>query len=387
MQYAPYPMKVAIVGGGPAGLYTACALKRANPRCEVVVYEVRQASVHAMGLGYTLQHLGINLLGRLDPEFMTRLFPDQPPLIIREALYKTDSDTRTLPFSPGFSVERGALVEHLSNLAISLGVNIEHRLIKANDLKRLGNEADLVVGADGVNSVVRERYRSDFGAQSQALNMHYSWFINESPQTRTEACFYAFRAPEGVVMLTSYPLTPHRQVAIVEMSEACLNSGNFRAKAPSQVEGYLSQILSQNGDHMALRAAKLPWYRFQTNSAERLHTHHMALVGDAAMAFHYSAGQGVTNAFTMAFTLAQCLQRNTRLDDALQHYSSASKIALRDAEAKMLARAKWLEQIDTHFQRADETALLDLFLEQQGEPGLERHTEASNAARMQPATR
>lgn len=358
-------MNIEIIGGGPAGLYLACSIKQLNPRACVTIHEARHASVHARGLGYTLQHLGIQLLRRLDPDFMAGLFPGGAPIVIREALVKTDAMARTVPFSTGVSVARDTLIHYLTERASALGVTIMHRHAQRQDITNLARESDLVIGADGVNSAVRARYGRRFGARTQALNMHYSWFINESEQERTEACFYAFRAPEGVVMLTSYPLSHTKQITIVEMSETCLNTGQFRDKDPAQAAPYLNRVFSTNGDHMGLRSAGLPWYRFQTNSVDRFHYRNTALVGDAAMAFHYSAGQGVTNAFTMAYTLASCLQRNSTITEALQHYSTASSLALRDAEKKMQARAEWLERIDRHFAQAPEEQLLDLFLQQQ----------------------
>ncbi len=355
-------MKVAIIGGGPAGLYAACAIKQARIESDITLFEAQGESLHANGLGYTLQHLGINLLAKIDANFQQHLFTKTPPHHINEALYKTNNDARRLPFSPGISVTRPALLHYLREQMLQVGTQIENRHIDQQDLKIMDNHYDLVIGADGVNSAVRQRYSNKLGANTRPLGLHYSWFINETEQVRTEACFYAFKAPEGVVMLTSYPLTKNRQVVIIEMSEACLSKGNFRGKTPEQAAPYLNQVLSQNGDIMDLQAAGLPWYRFYTNTINSLHFGKFALVGDAAMAFHYSAGQGVTNAFTMAFTLATCLQRNPKLKDALQHYTRASKLALHKAEHLMFRRAHWLENIDTHFaQNADED-LIDLFL-------------------------
>lgn len=368
MQSESGSMKVAVIGGGPSGLYLANAIKHARRKSEITIFEAQGLSAHSKGLGYTLQQLGINLLNKLDPGFQTRLFANSAPQVINKALYKTHNDSRLLPFTTGFSVSRPALLHYLGEMARNAGIKTIQQCINKQDLNALKKDFDLVIGADGIRSVVREQHARQLGARTETLGLHYSWFINETPQCRTEACFYAFRAPEGVVMLTSYPLTPYRQIVIIEMTEACLNSGKFQGNTPEQAIPYLNSILSQNGDRMALKSAGLPWYRFYTNSIDCLHHRNNALVGDAAFAFHFSSGQGVTNAFTMAFTLARCLQRNESVAQALQHYNHACKLAMGKAEQKMTQRAHWLEQIDHHFAATPDQQLLDIFLGRLPEP-------------------
>ena len=87
-----------------------------------------------------------------------------------------------------------------------------------------------MIGADGVNSVVRRHFSQKFIPNTYAAKLKFSWFINETPQLRKEACFYSFKAPEGVVLMTSYPLTNNKQVVVVEMTDNCLNLGRFSGK-------------------------------------------------------------------------------------------------------------------------------------------------------------
>ena len=148
-------MKISIIGGGPAGLYFACSIKSLNPEIKVNVYEARNESVNSFGLGYTLQSLGSALLKRLDDNFLTGLFPNGEPPLITQALFKTNNDSRTFEFSDGFSVTRFELMRYLHQKALSLNVKIKERKITPVDIKRLKKSSDLLVGADGVNSIVK----------------------------------------------------------------------------------------------------------------------------------------------------------------------------------------------------------------------------------------
>lgn len=358
-------MKISIVGGGPAGLYLASAIKKARPAVEIDVYEVLNESMTSFGLGYTLQQLNTTLLGRLDQNFYTSLFPDSPSPLITQALFKTNTEERILKFSDGFSVSRFELMRYLRSLAEDRGVNIIERKVEEEELESLRKHSDLLIGSDGGNSVVRKKYAQQFNAQSRLAKTKHSWFINETSQKRTEACFYSFKAPEGVIMLTSYPLTENKQVVIIEMSEKCANSGNFKDRSPEQCENYLSEVLSQNGDLMSLKSAGLPWYNFKMNTAQNLHYKNVALIGDAAIALHFCRGQGVTSAFTMAYTLSQCIEKSPSLNGALQHYTKTISMMYQDPTATSFANIDWFEKVDRHFENTPAEYWLDLFLQKE----------------------
>jgi len=355
-------MNISIIGGGPAGLYFASSVKMLNPSFDVTIYEARNESVNSFGLGYTLQKLNTSLLERLDKNYFKGIFPEGPGPLITDALFKSHNNQRVLDFSDGYSIKRSNLMDYLSAKAHSLGVKVKEKKITLINLKRLQRSSDLLVGADGINSVVRRHYSSKLNAQTKKAKLKFSWFINETEQVRKEACFYSFKAPEGVVMLTSYPLTENKQVVIIEMTDKCQNSGNFKGKSPEQASEYLSEILSQNGDQIQLKSAGLPWYSFIMNTTKKLNHQNVTLIGDAAYSYHYSAGQGVTMAFTMGFTLAQCIQKNTDFSSALNHYNNAVQLFSKKPAKESVMVINWLEKVDHYFESTDDSELLDLFI-------------------------
>jgi 2-polyprenyl-6-methoxyphenol hydroxylase-like FAD-dependent oxidoreductase len=353
--------KISVIGGGPAGLYFAASVKKLNPDTRVVVYEANKESIHSLGLGYTLQHLGANLLTRQNPNFKAELFQDNECMDITRALFKTEFDSKEFLFDDGFSVTRSQLMAYLLNQAIAQGVDIRKRKLTRSTLAKIRSKSSLTVGADGVNSIVRETHSKHFGAQSYKAKLKYSWFINESIQTRTEACFYSFQAPEGVITLTSYPLTVNKQVVIIEVSEECLTKGKFKSRTPEQCVPYLNDVLSRNGDAINLRSAGLPWYSFTMNIVNTPTHDDIALIGDAAFSYHFSLGQGVSSAFTSGYLLAQCIAVSPDLNTALKQYANASKLSSIKPTTTSLNAIRWLENIDRHFEKTESSKQIDHF--------------------------
>ena len=356
-------MKISIVGAGPAGLYFACYLKTFRPNFEITIFEAKHESMNDFGIGYTLQKLDTILLERMDADFYQKLFSDEVTPTITQALFKTNNQQRTLPFSEGFSVTREQLLGYLMNMATSLGVTITNKKILPTELPQLQNDFDLVLAADGISSIARELYKDELKTKEHKAKLKFSWFTNETKQERTEACFYAFNSAEGVTLLTSYPLTKNKQAVVIEMTDSCLDSGDLRGKNPTQAIPYLNKLLSENGDDINLIPANLPWYTFKMNTVGKLYHENLALIGDAAYSFHYSAGQGVTTSFSMAYTLAQCILKNQNINLALAHYNHSINLLLTEPAKKSLRHMEWFENIDRYFRITDSQDWLDLFLQ------------------------
>lgn len=356
-------MNVAIIGGGPAGLYFANYLKQSFKNSDITIFEAQHESMNAFGLGYTLQALDFTLLEKIDPLFREKLFKEGETPVITKAHFKTNGQQRTLPFSEGFSVARSTLINFLKAHAQSLGITLCHQKILPKDLYSLQKKYDLVIASDGINSIARKKFKQTLQAKAHTAKMKFSWFLNTTQEEKTEASFYALNAKEGVTLFSSYPLTKHQQVVIIEMSDHCLASGPLKNKSPTEAIPYLNTLLSKHDTTTQLIPANLPWYTFKMNTTKTLYYKNLALMGDAAYSFHYSAGQGVTTSFSMAYTFVLCLQNNSSIPFALEQYNRSIGMLLSDPSKKSLRHMNWFENIDRLFNETNPDEWLDLFLQ------------------------
>ena len=169
-------MKVAIVGGGPAGLYLAILLKKADPSHQVIVHE-RNRPDDTYGFGVVFSDATIENLAAADPETFSaieRAFYHWDDIDVH---YKGEVLSST---GHGFSgLERRALLEILAERAAALGAQLRFES-EVEDPAEL-TDADLVVGADGVNSTVRERRRDVFRPTIDLRPNKFVWLGTTHP--------------------------------------------------------------------------------------------------------------------------------------------------------------------------------------------------------------
>ncbi|MFT6114061.1 MAG: 2-polyprenyl-6-methoxyphenol hydroxylase-like FAD-dependent oxidoreductase [Oleispira sp.] len=356
-------MKIIIIGGGPAGLYFANAMKIFNPNFDITVYEAKNESINSFGLGYTLQGLTKDLLANLDEDYFTSLFANNSPPRLSQAIVKTNRDCKTFNFSDGHCVSRFELMRYLRNKATSLGITIEEKKVLPSELRELQDTCDLLVGADGVNSIVRKQYAAKFVTHEEKVKIRFAWFYNDSPKPQKDVRFYVFKTSSGFIQLSSYPLTDTRQAVIIEMTEKCFQSSSFHQQSPADAMPYLNKIFTSNEDKIDLIPSNLPWFSFKMNTVKHLFHENVALIGDAAFSFHYSAGVGLQTAFNMGYALTKCFQSCSDINTILNHYSKMTPIALRASIDKSLDDINWLENIDKHLLSTPEHQVIKHYLQ------------------------
>jgi len=191
-----------------------------------------------------------------------------------------------------------------------------------------------------------------------------SWFYNDSTEVQNDVRFYVQQTPSGAVQLCSYPITETRQAVIIEMTEKCFKEGGFDERPTEQSRNYLSDLFSTDHDRISLIPTQLSRFPFKMNSTKNMYYKNVALVGEAAFSFHYSAGVGLNAAFSMGHTLNKCLNMNQDINSALHHYTKASLMALRPSINKSREDIDWLEIIDTHLKHTNGCDLIDHYLQQ-----------------------
>jgi anthraniloyl-CoA monooxygenase len=290
-------VRVEIVGGGPAGLYLAILLKKADSRIDVRVAE-RNAPDATFGWGVVFSEETLGSLRDADPEThleITDTFARWDRVDIR--FRDRELRSRGHSFS---AIARKRLLEILQRRCFALGVDLEFG-VEVDDLP----EADLVVGADGANSFVR-RF-GEFGTKVDVEGSKYVWFGTDLV---FDAFTFIFRETEhGLYNVHAYPYDEDMSTFIVECPlETWLGAGHEDMSEEENL-AYCEQLFARDLRGRELFSNKSIWLDFPKVTNRVWHDGRVVLLGDAAHTAHFSIGSGTKLAMEDSIALAQALVR------------------------------------------------------------------------------
>ncbi|WP_416981063.1 FAD-dependent monooxygenase [Streptomyces sp. T028] len=335
-------MKVACVGGGPAGLYLSILLKLQDPSHDVTVLE-RNPEGSTYGWGVTYWQGLLDKLRARDPE-SARAIEEHSVVWNQGIAHVRDLSTRR-PGDEGHGIGRHKLLEILAERARALGVRLEFDCeVTADDLPG----ADLVVAGDGVHSALRTRHADHFGAELAPGRNSYVWLGTSKV---FDSFTFAFVETEhGWIWCYGYPFSAAQSTCVIECApETCAGLGLDRASEAdglAHLEKLFAHIL--DGHPLIGRATAdggSPWLTFRTLTNRTWHRDNLVLLGDAAHTTHYSIGAGTTLALEDALALADALSTGDDLPRALARYEHERRSALLPQQSAARYSAQWYENL------------------------------------------
>lgn len=340
-----HPLRVAIVGGGPGGLYTAALLKRLAPDRQVTVWE-RNAPDDTFGFGVVLSDETLGGIEHADPVVHDAL---QKHFVRWDDIDIVHRNTRHTSGGHGFAaLGRRRLLAILHERCRSLGVDLRFRAA-APDPARLAETYDLVVAADGVHSTTREAYADVFRPHITGHRCRYIWLA-------ADFAFDAFRfeiaeTEPGVMQLHGYPYAADASTVIVEMREEVWRAAGFDEADERESVERCAKIFADALGGRPLRSNKSAWTTFRTVVNERWSHGNVVLLGDAAHTAHFSIGSGTKLAVEDALALAACLDERPTLEEALTAYEEERRPVVASTQRAARASLEWFEDLPRYLDR------------------------------------
>jgi len=342
-------MRIACLGGGPAGLYFAISMKLRDPRHEVDVFERNRAD-DTFGWGVVFSDQTVENLMANDPV---------SGAAIRDEFAHWDDidvhihDETIRSSGHGFiGIGRKRLLAILQERARELGValHFEH---EASPRLEDWSGYDLVIAADGANSRIREAYAEHFGIDVQVRRNRFFWF---GTTKAFEAFTFAFEETEaGWVWAHAYRFDAGLSTFIVEMAPETWSRLGLDRMDQDAAIALCERIFASylDGHPLVSNARHLPgpqaWLRFRRIVCDRWSYRNLILLGDAAHTAHFSIGSGTKLALEDAIKLAEVLNRpGLSREAALEEYQAERNLEVLKLQNSARNSTEWFETLDRY---------------------------------------
>jgi len=339
-------MKVAVVGGGPAGLYFATLWRKRHPDAQVRVYE-QNPSDATWGFGVVFSDRALEFLRADDPETHDLITPEMETWQDMTLVHR--GETVTIDGVGFSSIGRLKLLQLLQERARDVGAELIFDTVVPS-VAELG-DADLILAADGVNSVVRRGYEGDFGMSLSYLPNKFAWYGVEKPfdtltQTFIETEYGPFNAHH-------YRYAPNMSTFLVECGRETWLRAGFATMSEEDSAVKCAALFAETLDGKPLINNKSAWRNFPVLWNDRWSHLNMVLVGDALHTAHFSIGSGTRLAMEDVIALVEALDAEPNdLRAGLERYEAERRPIVEKLVTAATTSARWYLDFEDHMKLA-----------------------------------
>ncbi|HEY0380029.1 MAG TPA: FAD-dependent monooxygenase [Pyrinomonadaceae bacterium] len=330
-------MRINVVGGGPAGLYFALLMKKVDPASEIVVVE-RNAADDTFGWGVVFSDKTLSYLRESDEETHDRITASFATWDNVDVVHRGEKVTiRGNKFS---GIARIKLLQILQERCQQLGVRLRFHT-EVRDVGALRGGADLLVGADGVNSAVRGEYGEHFRPQLSVRRNRYIWYGTNQLFHGLTLTFRGHGA--GVFAAHSYKFNQTTSTFIVECDEETWAGAGFERMTDAETREYLAEVFCDDLEGHPLLSNNSKWINFVNVRNEHWRHENVVLLGDALHTAHFSIGSGTKLALEDAIALYKCFRSGGNVKDALREFERVRKPVIEEYQEAARESLLWFE--------------------------------------------
>lgn len=338
-------MRIVVLGGGPGGLYFSALWKARHPQHEVHLFEQNPASA-TWGFGVVFSDRALDFLREDDPETAALVAPRMQTwrditLVHRGEAIAIDG--------VGFSaIGRLELLQLLQARARSAGV-VLHFETTVRSLAELG-QADLIVAADGVNSLIRREFGDAFGTTTSQLDNKFAWYGTSRPFDTLTQTFVSHEL--GTFNAHHYRYASGMSTFIVECDPHTWQRAGLDAAGEDESRVICEQVFADALQGHKLISNRSVWRNFPWIWNDRWSHGNVVLIGDALHTAHFSIGSGTRLAIEDALALMKSLEAERDIASALVCYERDRRPIVEKLVAASRRSASWYESFPEHMQLA-----------------------------------
>ncbi|MCP4821274.1 MAG: bifunctional salicylyl-CoA 5-hydroxylase/oxidoreductase, partial [Shimia sp.] len=342
-------MKVMCLGGGPAGLYFAISMKLRDPSHDVTVLERNKAN-DTFGWGVVLSDDALERMEKNDPA-STETIRDH--FAYWDDIAVEHNGTRTVSGGHGFAgIGRKQMLVDLQARARELGITLEFEAVfkSAEDYRK---DYDLVVAADGINSMVRKEYENVFQPDIDTRLCKFIWLGTH--QKFDDAFTFIFEKTEhGWMWAHVYQFDDNTATFIVECLQPTWDAWGFEDMTKEETVETCRSVfakhldghdLMSNADHLRGSAV---WMNFPRVICDKWYHENVVLMGDAAATGHFSIGSGTRLAFDSAIALADFVHSEPTLEQAFERYQEERRLEVLRLQSAARNSLEWFEEVERY---------------------------------------
>ncbi|MBU8542142.1 MULTISPECIES: bifunctional salicylyl-CoA 5-hydroxylase/oxidoreductase [Roseomonadaceae] len=330
-------MRIAVIGGGPAGLYFAILMKRDFPQSRITVVERNQAE-DTFGFGVVFSDATLDAFQQADePSYraITESFAywDDIAIVAKGQEHRVGGN--------GFcGCSRRTLLMLLAERARALGVELEFRReATPEDFP----DADLIVAADGINSPIRERFAEHFQPEVDLRPNRFAWMGSTRP---FDAFTFFFKeTPQGIFIAHCYQYEPGASTWVLETDPETFSKAGLDSMDEAESAAFLETVFAEELQGHRLVTNRSQWRRFPTIKCARWVRGNLVLLGDAKASAHFSIGSGTKLAMEDSIALHQAFLAHGDVASALHAFETGRREDVEKTQHAANVSLVWFEHV------------------------------------------